>query len=157
MVPIITWDWRHSDLLVNNKIDKIREYYSIKKSSNLHSSVNFRPSASIFMPACHGEQGASSGTMLVCVGAIVGASEEKYHILSKYNNILFVRITVSGRRWIIQYALRIVIPSLLLYFCPCFQQILGQTHDEMENGKLAAHIYESFRPSSPIDPYPMTW
>jgi len=46
---------------------------------------------------------------------------------------------------------------LLLFFCPRFQLILGQTHDEMENGKLATHICESFRPSSLIDQYPITW
>ena len=57
------------------------------------------------------EQGASYGVMLVCVDAIAGAPEEEYHILSKFN-ILLVRTTVSGRRWLIQYALRIVIPSL---------------------------------------------
>ena len=43
----------------------------------------------------------------------------------------------------------------LLFFCPRFQLILGQTHDEMENGKLATHICESFRPSSLIDQYPI--
>ena len=46
---------------------------------------------------------------------------------------------------------------LLLFFCPRFQLILGQTHDEMENWKLATHICESFRPSSLIDQYPITW
>jgi hypothetical protein len=155
------------------------------------------------------EQGASYGVILVGVDATTGASEEEYQILSKFN-ILFVRATVSGRRWLIQYALRIVVPSLLfllvhrcyagwiytisccyyyyyyydfllihrsyagwlytigcyyyydflfffLFFCPRFLQILGQTHDKMENGKLATHICESFRPSSVIDHYPTTW
>ena len=65
------------------------------------------------MPACSVEQDAYYGVMHVCVDAIAGAPEEEYQILSKFN-ILFVRTTVSGRRWLIQYALRIVIPSLLL-------------------------------------------
>ena len=60
------------------------------------------------------EQGASYGVMLVCVDAIAGAPEEEYQILLKFINILFVRTTVSGKRRIIQYALHIVIPSLLL-------------------------------------------
>ena len=46
---------------------------------------------------------------------------------------------------------------LLLFFHPRHQLILGQTHDEMENGKLATHINENFRPSSLIDQYPITW
>ena len=36
---------------------------------------------------------------------------------------------------------------LLLFFCPRFLQILGQTHDEMENGKGTTHIFESVRAS----------
>jgi hypothetical protein len=43
------------------------------------------------------------------------------------------------------------------FFCPRYQLILGQTYDEMENGKLATHIYENFRQSSLIDQYPITW
>ena len=46
---------------------------------------------------------------------------------------------------------------LLLFFCLRYQLILGQTHDEMENGKLVTHICETFRSSSPIDQYPITW
>ena len=81
-----------------------------------------------------------------------------------------------------QYALRIVIPLLLLirrsyaacesiqfavilmtssssyyYFSARFTANFGQTHDETENGKLATHICESFRPCSLIDQYPITW
>ena len=44
----------------------------------------------------------------------------------------------------------------LVIFLPDLQLILGQTHDETENGKLATHIFESFRPCSVIDQYRKT-
>ena len=48
-------------------------------------------------------------------------------------------------------------PLAIIIFLPRFLLILRQTHDEMENVKLATHIFERSRPSSLIDPYPITW
>ena len=134
-------------------------------SSNLHNSVIIRRSVTIFIPPCSGWKSASYGAIVGCLGATSGAQEQENHILSghRFHRHLAFQCDCPPW-WIIQYALRIVIPSLLLLclflliiFCPRYQLILGQTHDEMENGKLATQSCESFRPSSLIDHYPITW
>ena len=53
-----------------------------KTSSNLHNSVIFCRSPTMFTPACSGGKGALYGAIIVCVGAIASAPEQEYHILS---------------------------------------------------------------------------
>ena len=78
-----------------------------------------------------------------------------------YNWLLLLIRRSYGACESIQLAVIIMTSSSLLLriiiFLPDLQLILGQTHDETENGKLATHIFESFRPCSVIDQYPITW
>jgi hypothetical protein len=71
-------------MIINNKIDKFTNITVLK---NLHNSVNFRPNANIFIPACSGNK---VHPMTSC--SCVLSPEEEYHILWKFNNILFVHI-----------------------------------------------------------------
>ena len=54
----------------------------ILKKSSLHTSVTFRRTVTIFIPAFSGGKAASYGAIVGCVGAISGAPEQEYHILS---------------------------------------------------------------------------
>ena len=56
----------------------------LKTSSNLHNSVIFCRSATMFTRACSGGKGALYSAIIVCVGAISGAPEQEYHILSNH-------------------------------------------------------------------------
>jgi hypothetical protein len=62
---------------------------------------------------------------------------------------------VNLYNWLLLWLLFLLI--IIIIFLPRFQLIWGKSLDEMENGKLATHIYERFRPSSLIDHYPIIW
>ena len=78
--------------------------------------------------------------------------------LRRYINLFLIHRSYADGESIqlaVNFIIIIIMTSSYYFSAPFFQLILGQTHDEMGNGKLATHIFESFRPSSLIDPYPI--
>ena len=56
----------------------------LKTFLNLPNSVIFCHSATMFTPAYSGGKGTLYGAIIVCVGAITGAPEQEYRILSAH-------------------------------------------------------------------------